>query len=85
MIVRLLALLALVSPFFFPWPYTLLLTGLVMVRYPFVALAVGLIFDALYAPSFLHGTLPFATIGGALATTGAVFIRRFILTHVSLP
>ena len=81
MIFRSLAIVALVSPFFFPWTYTVAITIIVMFRYPSIALAVGLELDALY---FVPGaaSVPLATAWGALAMVFAWLIRRFVRTQM---
>ena len=83
MIFRLLAIFALISPFFFPWQFVAVLAGIVLLRYPAIALAVGLELDALYlAPG--AAPVAFATLWGALAMVVALLIRRFIRTHISI-
>lgn len=81
MIFRLLVVSALISPFFFPWIYTVVITAVVMFKYPFVALAVGLELDALYfSPSIT--ALPLATSYGVLAVLAVLLVRRFVRTQM---
>ncbi|HQU07956.1 MAG: hypothetical protein B7X04_00775 [Parcubacteria group bacterium 21-54-25] len=83
MTARFLAILALLAPFFFPWPYVVVLTGIALIRYPVIAFVVGLELDALYA-SRGTGALPLATLLGALATAVALLAHRFIRAHISV-
>lgn len=72
---------AIFSPFLFPWQYAVLITAFSSWRYPFAALAVGIEFDVLYAVSngsfVLFGTL----IGGSI-TIMLFFIRHIMQIYV---
>ncbi len=74
-------IVALFSPFLFPWYYTAILATLSSGKYPFAALAVGIEFDVLYLPS--RGSfIPLGTIIGGFVTALAFFIRYVMKTYV---
>ncbi len=70
---------SILSIFFFPWPLTVLLTLISGVFWPPVALAVGVLYELLYAPGT---TLPWAVIIGLAATGGLFFVHQFIKTRI---
>ena len=71
-------ILALVSPFIFPWPLTVLITLVAAYFFPGIALVVGALMEALY------GTLgiPYALILGALGFGSAIFVQRFVKARI---
>lgn len=68
----LLALLAGVSLFFFPWPVAAALACLAAPAIPAAPIAVGIAADALY---LVPGSFPLATVLGATATIIAILVR----------
>ncbi len=83
MIFKLSAICALIAPFFLPWPYTVILTAVALLRYPVIAFAVGLELDALYfSPSAAF--IPIATLWGILAMIVSLLIRRFVRVHIAI-
>ncbi len=78
---RFISILALISPLFFPWQYTV---GLVIVAsfwYPQVAFAVGLLLDSLYLISGV-ASFPFASAWGFVAMFVFIALRRFAHTRL---
>lgn len=72
---------AFLSPFLFPYPFTLFLSFLASMTMPWVALLVGLLVDALFfTPQ--GGGIPLATILGGVASLGAIIVRRFIKARI---
>jgi hypothetical protein len=71
---------ALVSPFWFPYPFTLVLSVAAGVVFPPIALFIGLVADLMYfsAPS----VLPWGLILGGVATLISFFVRRFIKARI---
>jgi len=63
-----------VSVILFPWPMTTILALATAIFEPLVPLAAGLLVDTLYYSSY-SGSVPFFTIGGALLTLAAFFVR----------
>lgn len=72
MIRALLASLSLVSVVFFPWPFTVFLALISALTEPLVPLAIGICADAFY---YTPPAIPFFTLGGAVATAIALFVR----------
>lgn len=73
-----LTVLSFVSVLFFPWPLTALLAVAAAFLEPLVPLAAGLFADTLfYAP---QEGLPLFSIGGAIATVIALFVRSRLKT-----
>lgn len=72
--------LTFMSTVLFPWPLTAVLAvGLASVE-PLIPLAVGVFADTLY---FSHqGTLPMATVYGALVSAVAFFVRSRLKTGI---
>lgn len=75
----LLIIVAFLSPFFFPFPATLVFSFIASIVYPPIGIAVGILTDALYGgtQSWYLGTLSGAGISGI-----AFFVRRFIKTRI---
>lgn len=81
MIRALLAFLSLVSVIFFPWPFTVFLALISALTEPLVLLAVGISADAFYyTPS--AQIIPLFTLGGAVATAIALFVRSRLRTGI---
>lgn len=77
----LLAALAALSPFFFPYPATVLLSFAASLFFPYLALGIGILTDALYlAPNAAF--FPVATGIGAVTSLLAFFVRRFIKARI---
>lgn len=81
MIFRFLSVFALFSPFFFPWLYTAVVAIIASIRYPLVALIVGIEIDTLY---YVHGvtSLPYASVWGVLVMILAMLARRFTKAYL---
>lgn len=79
-------LLAFLSLFLFPYPYTVLLSLIASLYLPFAALVVGVLADILYfsplPPSSGGLSLPVGTLLGALLSVLALFVRRFVKTRI---
>lgn len=71
----LLSLFACVCPLLFPWQVTIFVTLLASWFFPFTALIVGGIEDALYAP-LAHGH--YGLLVGAVATLSLFGVRHFV-------
>jgi hypothetical protein len=72
---------AVLSPFFFPFPATLVLAACASVFFPPIALAVGLLTDLLYyTPT--ASMVPVATLAGLLISIMVVFVRRFLKARI---
>lgn len=71
-------LAAFVAPFFFPFPFTLLLAFLASLFVPPVALGVGVLVDLLYYSS----GLPTGTVWGLGLFILGFFVRRFIKARI---
>lgn len=81
MIVRILIIgLALLSPLWFAYPYTLLLSFIASLFFAPIGVVVGIITDLLYAPVLL--TWPIATLWGVAISLGAYVVGRFIRARV---
>lgn len=74
-------LAALLSPFLFPYPFTLLLSFIASLFVPFVAIAVGLITDAVYFVPHIT-RFPLATFMNVFIFIIAFFVRRFIKARI---
>lgn len=70
---------AVVSPFMFPAPLALATVAVAAFFAPFMALAIGLLYDLLYLPT---GAFPMGTILGAVGTGIALVVRRFVETRI---
>lgn len=80
MIRAILVLAALLSPFLFPYPYTLLLSFIASLYVPPAALLSGIVTDLFYyVPA---AGLPLGLIFGALLSVIALFVRRFIKARI---
>lgn len=73
--------LALLSPFFFPWPVTLVLGFVAATFLPPVALLVGALSDALY---YIPGAsvVPLATLVGLCGMGLATVVHQFVKTRI---
>lgn len=72
---------ALVSPFLFPYPYSFALSVCASVFVPWLALAVGVLHDALFfVPD--AGSLPVASMLGIAASCAALLVRRFVKARI---
>ncbi len=73
-------ILALVAPFFFPWPVAALLAFIATFLFPFAGIVLGMLFDLLY---FLPGAafIPYGTLFGAAATAFVLVVQRFVKTR----
>ncbi len=71
--------MAILSLFWFPYPYTVILSIAASVYFPWFALGIGILADLLYLPA---QTLPWASLGGLLLSALAVFVHRFIKTRM---
>lgn len=76
-----LVVLSLFSPFFFPWPLTLLITLAAAFFVPCIALVVGVLIDVLY---FVPGSAlaPVASLLGLLGFVFMFFVHRFWKTRI---
>jgi hypothetical protein len=72
---------ALLSPFFFPYPLTLLLSLVASAFIPWIALVVGVMQDALFMIPY-EGRIPTATLLGAGASVVALVVRRFVKARI---
>lgn len=76
-----LAAAAFLSPFFFPFPATLVLAALASLYLPPIALLVGILTDLLYyTPG--AATWPIATILGLFISLAALLVRRFLKARI---
>lgn len=71
---------ALVSPFWFPYPFTLVLSFAAGVVFPPLALFVGLLVDLVYFST--PSPFPWGLILGGVVTLVAFFVRRFIKARI---
>lgn len=81
MIRFLISLAALLSPFLFPYPATLLLSFVASLYLPWIAVAVGALTEASYGASGAH-PFPLALLLGALLTLIALLVRRFVASNI---
>jgi len=72
---------ALLSPFLFPYPFTLFLSFVASVFVPWLALIIGLTQDALFMVPH-EGRIPTATLLGATASLLALVVRRFVKARI---
>jgi len=69
------------SPFFFPYPFTLVLSFAASLFVPFVGILIGILTDVLYfVPHVDH--IPLASLLGALVSVVAFFVRRFLKARI---
>lgn len=73
--------MAFISPFLFPYPFTLALSFIASVFAPWVAVSVGLLMDAIFMIPHQH-TVPLATLVGAGISFGALIVRRFVKARI---
>ncbi len=69
------------SPFFFPYPLTLLLSLIASAFVPWIAVVVGIMQDALFMIPY-EGRIPTATLLGAGASVVALVVRRFVKARI---
>ena len=74
-----LCILAVLSPFFFPWPYALVIGFVAALFFPPIALIVGVLIDALY---FGGSGLPLFTLYGIIGAAMAYFVHQFVKTRI---
>jgi len=72
---------ALVSFFLFPYPLTLVLSFGASLVIPWIAVVIGLLYDAVFFTSF-EGSVPTASLLGAGASFLALLVRRFIKARI---
>lgn len=72
---------ALFSFFLFPYPYTLALAFVASIFVPWFALALGLLYDALFMIPH-EGSVPLASILGAVSSLLAHLVRRFVKARI---
>lgn len=70
---------AIVSVFTLPSFITALLAAAGSILFPPTALAIGVLYDALYLPL---DTVPYATLLGLAGSTGAVIVRHIMKTRI---
>lgn len=81
MVLKLFIALALLSPFFFPWPIAVALLAIVSIRVPLVALLGGVLIDVLYfVPSV--AVLPLGSVLGALGFVIATLSHDFMKARI---
>lgn len=73
-----LPVLAVTSPFLFPWPVTLLLGSIASYVFPPTGFIAGLLIDTLYATSFPY----LATAIGTAVSVAAYFVRFFVKRNI---
>ncbi len=72
---------AFLSPFFFPFPLTLLLSAVAGFFLPAVPLLVGMLVDLLYyVPE--SSLLPLGTVCGVLIAAACVLVRQFVKARI---
>ncbi|HFC10768.1 MAG TPA: hypothetical protein ENJ75_01015 [Candidatus Kaiserbacteria bacterium] len=78
---QVISIFALIAPFFFPWKYVVLFAVVASVWNPPVALAVGLLFDAIY---FVHGAsiIPVESVWGFVIMLISLLMRRLARTYL---
>lgn len=72
-------MLAMLSPFFFPWPFAVASALIAGFFFPPIALVTGVLLDALYFNG--HG-FPQFTIFGIIATLILFFVQQFVKTRI---
>ncbi len=73
-------ILALISPFVFPWVVTLVTAALASVVFPPLGIVVGIMMDILYNSPATG--IPYATIIGALVSGIGYVVHQFIKTRI---
>lgn len=71
----LLCLISICSLFWFPFPYTVLLSIITGLFFPPWLLVMGVLADALYLP---QGAFPYMSLYGLIGTIPMVFVHRFL-------
>ena len=74
-----LSVLALVAPFFFPWPFALGVGILAAVFFPPIVILTGTLIDVLY---FSTKVIPYFTILGFVLSLISYFVHQFIKTRI---
>ena len=72
-------LVVLLAPFFFPWPYVLVLAVVVGYFFPPITLVVGALLDTLY---FGGKGIPYFTLLGAAAMLILFFVQQFVKARI---
>ena len=75
----LLCIIAFASPFFFPWPFVLVLGSIASYFYPWVGVVLGSTEDLLYAPSLQYHNGFFV---GLLVSGTMLGVRHFVKTRI---
>lgn len=70
--------LALIAPFFFPWPLTALLTLIASYFFPPLSFLIGALMEFLYGV----GGVPWAFIVGAFGSVFMYFVRKLIQARI---
>ena len=70
--------LALVTPFFMPWQFAVLISLIASYFLPPVALIVGVLFEVLYGTA----TIPYALILGVVAMLFMYGVRSFVRARI---
>jgi hypothetical protein len=74
--------IAILGPFFFPWPFALALGIVVSIFAPFTILIVGCLLDTVYFGGLGTGTVPYFTILGVIFAAICLFVQQFIKTRI---
>jgi hypothetical protein len=74
-----LSALALLAPFFFPWPFALGIGILASIFFPPVVILTGTFIDVLY---FSSKVFPYFTILGFVLSLISYFVHHFIKTRI---
>lgn len=72
---------ALIAVVWFPWPYAVVMTLLAAVASPLAPLAVGLFAEGVYFTPHVYA-FPIWLMVGALGTSAAFFVHRFVETSI---
>lgn len=75
----LLSVVALFTPFLFPWQLAALFTIFITLFVPIIAIPVGVLFDTLYYGSY---GFPYFTIAGIVLAIAAYFVQQFVKTRI---
>jgi hypothetical protein len=73
--------IALLGPFFFPWPFAVVVGIVAAFFFPPIAIVIGGLIDALYFGGFSAG-IPYFTVCGVLVAIGAAFVHDFLKTRI---
>lgn len=78
MIRALVIIFALIAPFLFPWPFTVVLALSASYFFPPIALVVGAIAELMYGT----GPVPYVFIGSGIAFLVMAGVRRFVKARI---